>query len=75
MKWAVIDSKTGARLGVIEKWHKNIGTTKRPHWRVWYCLEGNESVNADTRSCLAVFLGLKDQSQFRCISRVAGDAK
>lgn len=56
MKWAVLDKKTGARLGVIVKFYKNTGTLKHPSWRVWYCLEGNDAVNADTRSCLAVYL-------------------
>lgn len=56
MKWAVFSKKSGALLGTIAKFHKNVGTLKNPSWRVWYCLDGNESVNADTRSCLAVFL-------------------
>lgn len=56
MKWAVRSKSSGALLGVIVKYRKNVGTLKNPCWRVRYCLEGNEAVKADTRSCLAVYL-------------------
>lgn len=56
-KWNVFRKSSGEKLGVIEKFYRNVGTTKKPVWRVWYQLEGNASRNADVRSVLAVFLG------------------
>jgi hypothetical protein len=55
--WIVTNAKTGAELGRIERRYTNMGDIKRPNWRVWYYLVGNDKVNADTRSTIAVYLG------------------
>lgn len=56
MKWWVLNKKTRAVLGVIERFRKNVGTLKNPHWRVWFRVEGHPNIQADSRSQLAVFL-------------------
>lgn len=55
-KWNVVSQKTGAVLGVVEKYRENRGTLKNPDWRVWYRDYNNPSINADRRSVLAVFM-------------------
>lgn len=54
-KWNVVDSKSGAVLGVVEKYRRNCGTLKNPDWRVWYRDYNNPTVEADRRSLLAVY--------------------
>lgn len=58
--YTVTDAKTGETLGQIERFRKETpgwnGRGMRPS-RVWYRLASNYSVNADTRGCIAAYLG------------------
>lgn len=55
--WTVTNAKTNEVLGTVSRFYKNVGTLAKPHWRVWFELVGNPSINADTRACVAAYLG------------------
>lgn len=59
--YTVTDAKTGEVLGQIEKFRRSTGYDGRGFKcsRVWFRLVGNESVNADTKSNIAVYLAGK----------------
>lgn len=56
MKRWTVKTQDGEILGVIVRFHKNVGTLHRPQWRVWFQLDGQPEINADRRSLIAAYL-------------------